>query len=75
MQEVKVEVLVAIEEICTKAVHVLANDSWIINSGTLCRMTSPKNWYTSLQPVGDDVLVAVDNDAKCPVKGKEIVDL
>ena len=46
------------------------DDSWIIDSGTSRHMTSRKDQYTSLQPVENDILVAVGNDTKCPVKEK-----
>ena len=41
--EVPIELFVALEEICTKAVQVLADDSWIIDSGASRHMTSRKD--------------------------------
>ncbi|MCO5580547.1 hypothetical protein L7F22_034415 [Adiantum nelumboides] len=39
------------------------------DSGATRHMTSHKDWYASLRPVGDDIVVAVGNNAKCPAKG------
>ena len=58
-----------------KAVQVPADDSWIIDSGASRHMTSRKDWYTSLQSIENDILVAVGNDAKCPTKGKGTIAL
>ena len=69
------EFFIAIEEICTKVVNVPIDDSWIIDSGASCHMTCHKDRYTSLQLIGDDILVPIDNDAKCPAKGKDTVTL
>ena len=73
MQAVPVELSVAIEEICMDSVHVCANEPWIIDSGALRHMTSHKDWYTSLHLVGNEILVAGGNDAKCPTKGKGMI--
>ena len=32
-------------------------------------MTSHKDWYSSLRSIGDDIIVAMGNDAKYPTKG------
>ena len=61
---------VVIEEICMEVVHISADEPWIIDSGASHHMTSHKDWYTFLQPVENNILVAVDNDAKFRVKGK-----
>ena len=47
-QEVLIELFIAIEEICMKAIQVLADNLWIIDSGASCHMTNFKGWYTSL---------------------------
>ena len=75
MQAVSIELFVAIEEICTEAVHVPVDEPWIIDSGASPHMTSRKDWYTSLHSVGNDILVAVGNDAKCPTKEKGTIAL
>ena len=68
--QAELELWVAIEELCAKAVHSNgADDHWIIDSGATRHITSHKDWYSLLRPVGDDIVVAVGNDAKCPVKG------
>ena len=45
-----------------KVVHVLI--VWILDSGATCHMTSPKDWYTSLHLVENDILVVDSNDVK-----------
>ena len=68
--QAKLELWVAIEKLCAKVVHSNgADDHWIIDSGATRHMTSHKDWYSSLRPIGDDTVVAVGNDAKCPAKG------
>ena len=64
-----------IEEICTEVVHVLADEPWIIDSGASHHMTSCKDWYNSLHPVGNDILVTVCNDVKYPAKEKGTIAL
>lgn len=73
--EVQVELFIALEEICTKVVQVIVDEPWIIDSGALCHMTSHKDWYTSLHPVENDILIAIDNVVKCPMKGKSTIAL
>lgn len=74
VEAVEVELFVVTEEICAKADHSSApDDSWIIDSGAFQHMTSQKDWYTSLQPAGDAIIVAFENNAKCPAKGTCII--
>ena len=47
----------------------------IIDNGASCHMTTHKDWYTSLHLVDNDLLVAVSNEVKCPMKGKVTIAL
>ena len=67
--DVELELFVAVE-VCAEAQSTTAFDeSWIIDSGASRHMTNHKEWYKTLRPTEQSILVAVGNDAKCPAKG------
>lgn len=67
--ETKLELWIAIEEICSSTEVSTTNDSWLLDTGASHHMTRNKDWYSSFKPLQEPMNVTVGNNAKCLVEG------